>query len=95
MHPGGGVKQKIKVIRRACQVFSINCIVLFKELVEVNSGFPVFSYKKFKFEPTLPRLKKKKEKNAKKEKTFFYHFLNLRTKFYTNYTSMLSLVQIE
>ena len=77
MHPGGGVKDKIKVIRRACQVFSINCIVLFKELVEVNSGFPIFSYKKFKFEPTLLRLKKKKkEKNAKKERTsfFFYHF---------------------
>ena len=74
MHPGGGVKENIKVIRRACQVFSINCIVLFKELVEVNSGFPIFSYKKFKFEPTLLRLKIKKEKNAKKEKTFFLPF---------------------
>ena len=31
----------------------------------------------------------------KKKLFFFYHFLNSRTKFYTNYTSMLSLVQIE
>lgn len=74
MHPGGGVKEKINVIRRACQVFSINCIVLFKELVEVNSGFPIFSYKKFKFEPTLPRLKKKERKKCEERKDFFLPF---------------------